>query len=596
MLLQNINLKMKLSDYIIEFLAKKDIKYIFGITGVSAVHLFDSISKNPNVEYICPQHEQTAAMAADAYSRLTNNFGVAITTSGPGATNLVTGVCCSYFDSIPTLMITGQVPLSQCKKDSKIRQIGFQETDIVEMFKPVTKYSKLIEDPYDIRYELEKAIHIAKTERPGPVLLDIPDDLQRQDIDISKLREYIPETEEYPQDLDEKITNLINLIKDSERPIIILGGGIKLAKAEEKAKRLIEKLNFPVALTWATKDMLPHDYPLVIEGFGVAAERAGNFAVQNADLIIALGTRLDTHETGNDLSKFGREAKKVVLDIDNYELEKYEPRGMNIDLKINIDANIFLDSLLEKEIPSKNIPNWLDKIKEWRTKYPICQKEFFEQKEKVNPYVFLDELSKQSNEGDIILTDAGSNLTWTMQAFRIKQNQRLFSAFNHSPMGYSLSASIGAYFATKKSITCITGDGGIQMNIQELATIRKHNLPIKIFLFNNNGYGIIQQTQDTWLNSNYAASNPDKGVAIPDFIRISKAYDIPTITIKDHSELYKIRKVLNYSGPVLCNILINQHHKIAPKLDFGGSIEDPSPKLSRDEFNKNMIINPLEEG
>jgi acetolactate synthase-1/2/3 large subunit len=587
---------MKLSDYVVDFLAGQGVKHVFGITGGAIVHIFDSIDKNPNIKMIPTQHEQAAAMAADAYSRITGDLGVAMATSGPGATNLLTGVCCSYFDSIPLMVITGQVPRSQLNKDFKTRQIGFQETDIVNVFKPITKYSKLVEDPEKIKYELEKANHIARTGRPGPVLIDIPDDVQRADIDPSKLEGFTPEKiKSNADELNKRIEDTISLIENAERPVIILGNGIKLAKSSDKAKTFAEKLSFPVALTWATKDMLPYDHSLVIEGFGVSSERAGNFAVQNSDLILALGTRLDTHETGNDLSTFARAAKKVVVDIDNSELEKYGKRGMDVDISINCDVNDFLDEMLARTIKTKDTTDWKNKINEWKLKYPICQKAFFDQKDKVNPYAFMDVLSKESKEGDIIITDAGGNLTWTMQGHRVKKNQKLFSAFNHSPMGYSLPASIGAYFASKKPIVCIVGDGGIQMNIQELATIKYHNMPIQIFLFNNHGYGIIQQTQDTWLNSRYAASNPDSGVACPDFIKIAAAYGIQTMNINNHKELRKgIRKTLDYvTGPILCNVEIEQHEKISPKLEFGKPIEDSSPFLDRKEFHKDMIIDSL---
>lgn len=590
---------MKLSDYIANFLAKQGIKNTFGITGGVIVHIFDSIGKNPEIEHICTQHEQAASMAADAYSRISGNLGVAMATSGPGATNLVTGVACSYFDSIPILIITGQVPTSQLKKESKARQIGFQETNIVSIFKPITKYAVLIEDPEKVRYELEKAVHIAKTGRPGPVLIDVPDDIQRAEINPEALEGFRPiETKKDLLKLEEDVNKVISLIKDSERPIIILGGGIKLAKFQEKAENIIERLKIPIALTWATLDMFPHDYYLSVRDFGVTANRPGNFAVQNSDLIIALGTRLDTHETGSNLSTFTREAKRVVVDIDESELEKYEKRGMKVDILINSDIRDFLD-VFEKNINNikiKDISNWLEKIKEWKEKYPICLPEYYNQEEQINPYVFLDILSDEAREDDIIISEAGCNVTWTMQGWKVKQGQRLFTSFNHSPMGYGLPAAIGACFANnKKQIISIVGDGGIQMNIQELATLKYHNLPIKIFMFNNCGYGMIQQTQETWLNSRYIASNPDSGVPVPDFIKIVEAYGIKTKLITNHNEIREaIKETLNYNGPILCDVRIHPKARIHPKLTFGRPIEDSEPLLPREEFYKNMIVKPLD--
>ena len=586
---------MKLTDYVMNFLVKENIKHVFGITGVSAVHLFDSAHKNKNIEYICNHHEQASAMAIDAYSRLTGNLGVVMTTSGPGATNLLTGTCCSYFDSIPILCLTGQVPTNQSRKGFKARQIGFQETDIVDIYGPVTKYSKSVENSKDIRYELEKAIHIAKSGRPGPVLLDLPDDIQRADVDINTLRGFFPKTiKRNNSNLEEKIDYVVRLVEKSKRPVIISGAGVKLAKAEAKTKKLVEKLKFPVALTWATKDTFPHDYPLVIEGFGVSSGRAGNFAVQNSDLILAMGTKLDTHETGNNLSSFAREAKKIVVDIDKGELEKYKIRGMKDVNLINHDINSFLDGILKRKVKTKDISSWTKRIDEWKKRYPLCLPEYSNQKDKVNPYVFLDTLSKETKTGDVIITDAGATLTWTMQSYKVKKDQKLFSAFNHSPMGYAVPATIGAYYATKRPIICTTGDGGLMMNIQELAIIKDRKLPIKMFVFNNNGYGIIQQTQDTWLNSLYAASNPSSGIAIPNFEKLSYGFEIKYVSINNHDELKRgIRETLDYKGPVLCDIKMNQHEKIKPKLSFGGSIEDSEPQLPRKEFLENMIIKPL---
>ncbi|MFC1754811.1 thiamine pyrophosphate-binding protein [Thermoproteota archaeon] len=588
---------MKLSDYVADFLVQQKVKHVFGITGGAIVHIFDSIASNPDIQHICTLNEQGAAIAADAYSRITRNIGVAIATSGPGATNLVTGVCCSFYDSIPVLLITGQVPRSQLKKDSECRQIGFQETNIVTMFSSITKYSALVEDPEKIRYELEKAVHIARTGRPGPVLLDIPDDVQRAEIDASKLNGFIPGKSTVWAGLKKQVDAVVDLLEKAERPVIILGGGIKLAKADEKALDFAEKLRFPIALTWATKDILPHDHPRVIEGFGVSSERAGNFAVQNSDLVLALATRLDTHEAGSNFSTFAREAKKVVLDIDKSELDKFGKLGMDVDILINCNIHDFLDEIQKRNIKVKDVSDWIKRIDEWKSRYPICPREYFDEKEYINPYVFMDTLSKESKQGDIVITDAGANLTWTMQSYRVKKGQRLFSAFNHSPMGYSLPAAFGASLAAKKPVICIIGDGGIQMNIQELASIKYHNLPIHIFVFNNNGYGIMQQTQDTWLGSRYVASNPDSGVPIPDFIEIAKAYGIPTLVIKNHQELRQgIRKTLDHtSGPILCNVRIEQHYKIKPKLEFGKPIEDSSPLLDRKEFLQNMIVEPLDK-
>jgi len=590
---------MKLSDYVADFLVKKGIKYTFGITGGVIIHLFDSIDKHPEIENICTQHEQGASMAADAYSRLNNNLGVSIATSGPGAMNLITGTACSYFDSTPSLVITGQAPTSQLKGNSKSRQIGFQETDIISIFKPITKYAVMITNSKNIKYELEKAFYLATSGRPGPVLIDLPDDLQREDINPEELESFIPPIEEKnTQKLEQEINQLIQLINNSYRPILILGNGVKLAKREKRIKNIVELLGIPVALTWATIDLFPHNHLLSVRDFGVTANRTGNFAVQNADLIIAIGTRLDTHETGNDLSKFTRKAKRIVIDIDKSELEKYKERNLQTDLLINTDIRDFVDVFERKisEVKKLDISDWKNKIEYWKQKYPTCLPEYYHQ-EPINPYVFLDILSEEASEQEIIIPEAGCNVTWSMQGWKVKSNQNLFTSYNNSPMGYGLPAAIGASFSNSKSkIITIVGDGGLQMNIQELATVVKHKLPIKIFVMNNDGYGMIKQTQETWLDNRYAGSSFESGLPEVNIEKIAQAYGIKTISINTHQELKeKIREVLDSNEPMLCNVKINPKARIYPKLTFGKPIEDSEPLLSREDFNKEMIIESIEE-
>lgn len=591
---------MKLSDYVASFLAGKGIKHVFAITGGAVAHLVDSIANNPQLKYICPQHEQAAAMAADAYSRVSKNLGAAIATSGPGATNLITGICCSYFDSVPVIYITGQVSTFRLRKNLGVRQLGFQETEIVGMCKEVTKYSVLISNPDDIRYELEKAAYLAVSGRPGPVLIDIPDNIQRENINPDRLRSFSPDIVKTKNiQSGTAIDKCLKLISNAKRPVIVLGAGVKFARAQASAKQFIEAVKFPVALTWATMDMFPHDYPLLIGGFGLNGPRYGNFAIQNSDLILSIGSRLDTHATGTPFSSFAREAKKIIVDIDPAELYKFKSGGMKVDVSINADAGDFLDAILEKQknIKTQDISDWLLKINEWKNKYKICPEEYFKQKEKVNPYVFLEVLSKQSSSGDIIIADTGNNVAQVFQGYKIKSGQEIFSAFNNTPMGYSLPASIGAFLANSKTgnnIICITGDGGIQMNIQELATIAKHKMPIKIFVFNNHGYGMIKQTQNDWLDSRYAASCEKHGIAIPDFVKIAKAYGIKAISISRNSGIEKkIREVLKSKQAVLCNLELRPDQKNIPMLKFGRPIEDQNPLLGRDEFISNMIVKPL---
>ena len=589
---------MKVTEYILKHLKNEGVKHVFLVTGGAITPMVDAFDKNKNLEFICTTQEQGAAMAAEAYSRITENLGVAMATSGPGATNLITGIGCAYFDSIPTLYLTGQVNTNESTNEKGPRQIGFQETNIVDMIKPITKYAAKVDNPEKIKYELGKAIHIAKSSRPGPVLLDLPMDIQRTEINEKNLESYnIPKKEINYKLLNERVNQTIELIQNAERPIVILGAGIKLGKSQKRTRDLVERLGIPVAPSWGAMDILPYDHPLFAEGFGVSHNRAGNFAVQNSDLIISLGSRLDTRQTGGKPETFARGAKKVILDIDQAEL--YKDRGIKIEVDINYDINDFLDNINPKidKIKTHDLSNWKNKINEWKEKYPICLPEYFEQKDKVNPYVFMDALSKESKEGDIIITDAGANLTWTMQGFKIKEGQKLFSAFGNSPMAYSLPASIGASIASNKGpVTCIIGDGGLKMNINELETIVRYNLPIKTFLINNHEYGIIKQFQDILFESRYKATCLEGGLGDPDFLGIGRVYGMLTNQINNHSEMnQKIKEVLNSKAPVLCSVELKHGEKIIPKLEFGNPIEDPSPLINRKKFEENMIVSPIED-
>ena len=582
---------MNLSDYTLKFLEQKKIKEVFLITGGAISFMIDAFSRNKRIQYISVAHEQAAAMMADSYSRLGPNFSCTMVTSGPGATNLITGIACSYFDSIPSLHICGQVNTYEQqdghKSTAKVRQVGFQETDIVNISKPITKYSYKLKDASEIRYVLEKAYHIATTGRPGPVLIDIPMDLQRVKIDPKKLKSYKPKIDKKKINFKNIILKIENLLKKSKKPVIILGGGIKFGKAELNLINFLKIFKIPIVTTWSGVDLVDYNNTYYIGNVGVYGARAANFTVQNSDLILCLGTRLDTRITGGVPKTFARKAKKIVVDIDKFELNK--KRGLKIDLKIELDIKIFFQ---EYEKHKKQIiirDNWLLRCKNWKSKYPIIIKKFYNVKKYVNPYVFMDSLSKNLNKKDVIIADDGGHLTWTIQSFKIKLGQKLFSAFGNSPMGYALPASIGASVVKNKSrIICIDGDGSIQINLQELHTIDKLQLPIKIFVLNNDGYGIIKQFQELYLGTRYEASG--KGVSNPDFKKISKAFNINYTLIKSHLDLKKINKIISSKKPEIIEVKLKENQKIIPKLQFGNPIEDMSPLLSRKEFLSNMEV------
>jgi len=588
---------MKLSDYVADFLAKKGILHAFVVTGGASVHLIDSIAKHPNIEYICLQHEQAAAMAADAYSRVGDNFGVAISTSGPGATNMLTGICSAYFDSVPVIYITGQVSTFRSKKGTGVRQVGFQETDVIPMFQSVTNYAVQIEDAKRIRYELEKACYMAKNGRPGPVLIDIPDNLQREDINPEELESFILPSPNIQEELDSQIDICLEMFEKAKRPVLILGWGIRLAKAAKEAEEFIEKAGIPFLPTWAVADFYPSNHYLYAGTFGTHGTRYANFTVQNADFVLSIGSRLDTKATGSPPDTFAREAKKVMVDIDENELNKFKKFKLNIDLAVNCDAKVFLQKLNTKIKGVRNIDiaDWINQVMLWKNQYPICPSYYHKEKE-VNPYVFVEMLSQLSKEGDIIIVDTGCCLGWMMQGFEFKKKQRLYHDWNNTAMGWALAASIGASFAKNKSpIICVTGDGSLQMNIQELATIIKYGLPIKIFLINNKGYSMIRQTQDQWLNSRYIASSIEGGLPDINYSKIAEAYGFHTMEILKNNDIKEcIQKAFQRKGPVFCNVEISADHRVIPQVKYGKPIEDPEPLLNREDFFKNMIVAPID--
>ena len=584
---------MNLSDYILSFLIKKKVKKVFLITGGAISFMVDAFSRNKKIKYISVAHEQGAAMMADSYSRLGPNFSCTMVTSGPGATNLLTGIACSYFDSIPSLHICGQVNTyeqqSSNKSTQKVRQVGFQETDIVNISKPITKFSYKVTNPNEIKYILEKSYHIATTGRPGPVLLDIPMDLQRKLINPKKLKSFQAKKNKNVN-LKKQVIYIIKKIKNANKPVIILGGGIKYAKSEAILKKILKKFSLPIVTTWSGVDLIDHSEKKYIGNIGVYGSRAANFTVQNSDLILSLGSRLDTRVTGGVPKNFARKAYKIMVDIDKHELNK--KRGLVVDYKIKENVKNILEGIEKIKFNNISKHEWLNKCFKWKERYPIVQKKYFKEKKYVNPYVFIEYLSKILKKKDIIIADDGGHLTWTIQAFKVKYGQKLFSAFGNSPMGYALPASIGASIVKNNSrIICIDGDGSIQINLQELHTIDKLNLPIKIFILNNDGYGIIKQFQELYLSKRYEASG--KGVSNPNFKKISEAFNIGYNKIKNHSELKQIKKSIDSKRPEIIEIILKKDQKIIPKLQFGNPIEDMSPLLPRNEFFKNMEIKTI---
>ena len=613
---------MKLSDYIAQFLVEQGIAHVFVVSGGAIIHSVDSVARHPSIDYICVQHEQAAGAAADGYSRVSGKLGTAMVTSGPGATNLTTSICNAYFDSIPCLFICGQVTIPRLRPNQNLRQKGFQETDVVSLFKSITKYVYRVMDIYEIKYQLQKAVYLAKEGRPGPVILDIPDDLQRAEIDVGKLKKFVPPPglsfpnasvgnlevanpgspiKTFGDDNVQKIQQLLELIRSSKRPVLIYGVGIRLSHTIDEALAFARHFQIPILLTWGGKDMMTHDDPLNFGGLGVVGPRAGNFAAQNADLIIAAGTRLSQMITGGKTILFAPNAQKVMIDIDPYELTKFTPNDFQLDLTIESDLKTFFNQVGAQHaepvhgnhavpVQSDQFEVWRNQIRAWQQQYPICPPYKWQRKDFVDGHVFVKEISEASQEGDIFVADTGANICWILQTIEIKRGQRIFSAWNHTPMGYALSASVGASCACDRRIICLTGDGGLMLNIQELATIRRYNLNVKVFIFNNGGHAIQKQTMDAWLNSHYAAVDEKTGLCFPNFVKTAQAFGLKAYRIKNHEQLADIKKVLQEPGPVVCDVMIDPNQKIEPMLKFGSGLEDLNPKLSAQELTQIMSV------
>lgn len=589
---------IKVSDYIADFVAKLGIRQVFAITGGASIHMIHSLGERMDIDYICPHHEQAGAMAADAYARVTGDLGCAIATSGPGATNLITGITCAWFDSVPVLFLTGQVARFRFKADTGVRQMGFQETDIVSMVKPVTKYATLITDAAELRYELEKAVHIAKSGRPGPVLLDIPDDLQREMIDPATLRGFSTNEESQPLSPNQAaLDDTRALLRDAKRPVMVIGYGVRSSGAVADIGQLIERLGIPVCPSWAAADILPGDHPLLGGTFGTHGTRFGNFTVQNADLILSIGARLSTRETGSPLTSWARGAKTIIVDVDPAELKKFPAFGKPVDVSINADAREFIRGLMDALEPN-DVPecsSWRERVQGWRNSYPVCMPAY-KTETPTNPYVFVDRLSEHLAPDDIIVVDTGCAIAWMMQGFRFKPGQRLFHAFNNTPMGYALPGAVGAAFALggKQRVICICGDGSLMMNVQEMATVKFHRLPIKMFLINNAGYAMVQQTQEQWLDGKYFATGEDGGLGFPDFDMLARSCDFGITGISENNQIdEQLSLTLNTDGPMFCNVRISPKHRVMPQSRFGRPIEDAEPFLPREEFLSNMIVDAL---
>ncbi len=593
---------MRLADYVIKFLEEKKIKTVFTVSGGGSIFLCDALHKSKKVNYVSCHHEQAVSFAAESYSRINNKPGAAIITTGPGGTNCTTGVACCWIDSVPTIFISGQVYLNQTIGNSGLRQVGVQEFDIVSMVKSSTKYAVIVKDPNQIKYHLEKAYHLSADGRPGPVWIDIPANIQNAKIDPKLLVGFKEKKRKKNySNIDSKIKKVANLISSSQRPILHLGQGVKISEGQNFLRKLINKSKIPFALTWNASDLIESNHPYYIGRPGAFAERGTNFIIQNCDLYIAIGTRLPFMVTGYNSKDFARKAKKVMIDIDKIEIKN---TNVNIDEKICCDAKYFLKKILNFLPNSKKLSfkrnEWQKYCVNIRKKYPIILEKFKKQKKTINSYVFIDTLSDILKKNDVVVTDMGLSFVGTHQAFKIKKGQKLFTNSGHAPMGWGLPAAVGACYASnKKKVVCITGEGGLQMNIQEFATIMHNKLPIKTFIYNNGGYLTIKQTQQLGFNSRIMGSNSKTGLSFPNYKKIADSHNIKYFKISSNKDLDKnIREILKGNYPTICELIIDHNQEQMPKainkrLPDGKSVattyEDMYPFLSSDEIKENML-------
>lgn len=599
---------IRVADYIAKKLTQHGIRDIFMISGGGAMYLNDAVGKCPRLRYICNHHEQASAIGAEGYARIKNDLAVVIITSGPGGTNTLTGVIGQWLDSVPVLYISGQVKYETTIASAPkigLRQLGDQEINIIDIVKPITKYAVMINDPETIRYHLEKAIYLAKSARPGPVWLDIPLNIQGSLVEENNLKGFVQKPAAL-QKKDLKIGEVAHLISQSSRPVFIFGRGVLISNARELALQLAEKLGVPVVSTFNAADLIPTDHYLHIGRIGTVGSRAGNFALQNADLIISIGSRNNIRQISYSWKYFARSAKKIVVDIDPAELKK---PTIQPDIAINADAKKFIKGLLDVKInlDNKKLNDWLFWCQERKKNYPP----FVEKKENppirgVSLYQFFSFFTSLIPENKIMIAGNGSACVGLFQAGIIKKGQRVFWNSGCASMGYDLPAAIGACFgANKKETYCFAGDGSLQMNIQELQTVAHHHLPIKIIYLNNSGYVSIKQTQNAFFSGCHVACDSASGVSFPNIKKIAAAYGLPYFAIKNKKNLAIVsKKVITHSGPLICEVILPSDYAFAPKLSsekkqdgkiISKSLEDLYPFLPRDEFKKNMITPIIEE-
>lgn len=597
---------IKVSDYVIKRLEETGAKHMFMLPGGGAMHLNDSLGNSRKIQYICCLHEQACAIAAEAYARVTNNIGLLMVTTGPGGTNALTGIAGAYLESTPVFTVSGQVKRADMINQQGIRQQGMQELDIISVVKPITKYAALVDDPQMIRYHMEKALYEATHGRKGPVWLDIPLDVQATMVDEDNLIGYSPAPEMANTHLESQVLQIIEILNRSERPVLMAGNGIRLAGGISEFEELTNILNIPVLTTWNGIDLIEETNPLYYGRPGGLGHRYANFIQQNSDFFLSIGARLNLLQTGYNFDGFARGATKIMVDIDSAELHKINVRP---DIPVCADAKEFIELLLKNHnrIAKKDRGSWFSYCDRVKQKYPLIKQEYRDQKELVNTYCLLETISEYMTPDDIYVSgSSGSCIDISMQTFQVKKGQRVFCTKGLASMGYGLPSTIGACLAGGgKRTVGVNGDGGFMMNIQELETIAWLNLPIKLFVLSNRGYGAIKATQTNLFGGHLVACNETSGLSIPPIAKIAEAYGLKSVAIRNNSELTeKVKEVLNHVGPVICEVMTPIELTAFPKqVSYKRSdgqmeskpLEYMNPSIPDEEMAENMLISLFEE-
>jgi len=596
------NSKIKVSDLLAETLEQLGITHAFGIIGAGNVHIFESIAKHGYTEIICVHHEQAAAMAMQTYYRTSGKISACLLTTGAGSTNGVTGVLSAWADSIPGIIIAGNENSKHTQSHSPYRMWGVQGYDSVHMVEKITKYSNRILDPLQIPYELQKAAYITLDQRPGPVWIEVPMDIQSSMVDAGMCDTFIkPSTKSYETlQLKNQIDQVIDKLVNSPSPILWLGHGIKLAGADNKLLSLLDKLKVPALVSWAGIDMIDSDHPLVYGRAGVYGQRSANFVLQNSSYVLSIGTRLAIPQIGYNLSELARTADIDVVDIDVTESTKNQSRTRE---SIVCDAGVFIDLLMKKletiELPLKT--EWIARCDYYRYTFPWVDDEHEDKDGFINSYPFMERLNKHFKPNQIVVTDMGTALLSGHQVLKFKAGQRFMTSTGLGEMGYGLPAAIGASIASNYGeVMCLNCDGGMMLNLQELQTIVHYNLPIKLFIFNNDGYLMIKHTQTALFKGNRIGVDKATGVSCPDFSKLATAFDIPSYQIRDWDTCDDIlEKVQSTNGPVICEVFMHPNQLFSPKLGWtvlpdgtqvSSPLEDLSPLIPGDKLDKAMII------